>query len=135
MSIRILGTAAGLIGFAAVLLGALGAHLLHDELVTHSGLDNFELAKRYMFYHALALAAITLQLRIAPSRSAAFAGWAFLLGCVLFPGSLIVLSLTGWKAITVATPFGGVCLMLGWLGWASTACCSRPLKVGTDDER
>ena len=126
--------AAGLMGFAAVLLGALGAHLLKDTIVDHGELENFQLAKEYCFYHALALGAIAIQLRVAPSRCAKFAAAAFLLGSVAFQGSLVVLSLTGWRAIVYVTPFGGILLMAGWLCWACSGCCVAACGKRTEDD-
>jgi uncharacterized membrane protein YgdD (TMEM256/DUF423 family) len=49
------------------------------------------------------------------------AGWSFLLGIVLFSGSLYLLSLTGIKKFGMMTPLGGVTFLLGWLCLAFAA--------------
>ena len=82
----------------------------------------------------LALGAIAIQLRVAPSRCAKFAAAAFLLGSVAFQGSLVVLSLTGWRAIVYVTPFGGILLMAGWLCWACSGCCGAACGKRTEDD-
>ena len=45
----------------------------------------------------------------------------FLLGVILFCGSLYIRGLTGFHPIVLLTPFGGVALMLGWLALAASA--------------
>jgi len=60
--------------------------------------------------------------------------WAFLIGIVLFAGSLYLLALTHIRAFAWITPFGGVTLMAGWfglilLGIFALARNGRPLVV------
>jgi uncharacterized membrane protein YgdD (TMEM256/DUF423 family) len=43
------------------------------------------------------------------------AGWAFLIGVLLFSGSLYVLALGGPRVLGPVTPLGGVAFILGWL--------------------
>jgi uncharacterized membrane protein YgdD (TMEM256/DUF423 family) len=45
----------------------------------------------------------------------------FLLGMILFCGSLYIRGLTGFHPIVLLTPFGGAALMLGWLALAASA--------------
>jgi uncharacterized membrane protein YgdD (TMEM256/DUF423 family) len=42
------------------------------------------------------------------------AAWLFLIGIVLFAGSLYVLALTGLRTFAWVTPFGGLGLIAGW---------------------
>jgi len=51
-------------------------------------------------------------------RALAVAGWSFVVGQVLFPGSLYALALTGANAWGAVTPLGGVCYLAGWLSLA-----------------
>jgi uncharacterized membrane protein YgdD (TMEM256/DUF423 family) len=107
---------AGLGGFLSVAAGAVSAHLARDphaeELLRTGAL--------YGMVHAAALTAIAL--RGGPARPAlALAAWAFAAGIVLFSCSLFGLALSGLGWLAVATPFGGVALMLGWLGLAFAA--------------
>ena len=44
----------------------------------------------------------------------AVAGWSFLVGVLVFSGSLYVLSLTGLRWLGAITPLGGVAMLVGW---------------------
>jgi uncharacterized membrane protein YgdD (TMEM256/DUF423 family) len=46
-----------------------------------------------------------------PSRS----GWLFVVGTVLFSGSLYALALSGVRWLGAITPLGGLAFLLGWL--------------------
>ncbi len=124
-SVNVFTLSAGLLGFLAVALGALGAHLFRERLELHDGSANYQLAKLYLFIHALALAGVAIQLRVAPSRWGTLAGSCLLFGACAFPGSLLVLSLTGWKAAGYLAPFGGMALMAGWLAWGLSGILHR----------
>ena len=50
----------------------------------------------------------------------------FLLGTVLFSGSLYVLALTGARALGAVTPLGGLCFLIGWFLAAVAATRSGP---------
>lgn len=121
-------------GLLAVVLGALGAHALAELISASDGAENFARVKLYLFVHGLALAGVGLHQRLAGGRAATVAGAAFLVGSVLFQGSLLVLSLTGWRAIGYLTPFGGVSLMVGWLSWAIAAWRLPRIGVRGDDD-
>ena len=41
-------------------------------------------------------------------------GWLFIIGILLFSGSLFILSVTGIKWLGAITPIGGVMFILGW---------------------
>lgn len=101
-----------------VLLGALGAHGgLRDQLDQLGTHDNWLTAVQYQLIHALALLFAALWLK---PRRETFSGsilWAsrfWVLGVILFSGSIFWLSLGGPKAIGPLTPLGGVALLLGW---------------------
>ncbi|MCC3445200.1 MAG: DUF423 domain-containing protein, partial [Microcoleus sp. PH2017_03_ELD_O_A] len=44
----------------------------------------------------------------------AVAGWAFIVGTIVFSGSLYALSLTDIKWLGAITPLGGVAYIVGW---------------------
>ncbi|SIN71299.1 DUF423 domain-containing protein [Algoriphagus halophilus] len=108
---------AALSGAFAVGIGAFGAHALQETLVNNGRTATFETAVKYHFYHTLSLAFMGLILMIRPNwKSLTFSIWSMILGIIIFPGSLYILSLTGitwWGAVT---PLGGVFFILGWLG-------------------
>ncbi|KAB1991012.1 DUF423 domain-containing protein, partial [Haemophilus parainfluenzae] len=49
------------------------------------------------------------------------AGWGFILGVLIFSGSLYLLSLTGLNILGAITPLGGVALIVGWVSLALAA--------------
>src|SRR5258707_10042083 len=103
-------------GFLAVALGAFGAHALRDRL-TAEMLDVFKTGVNYQMYHALALLAVGIllaRLSIDGSPWLSAAGWLFVVGSVLFSGSLYLLSLSGTTWLGAVTPLGGVAFLLGW---------------------
>ena len=116
------------VGFLAVGMGAFGAHSLSDRLKALGTLANYETAAQYQMYHALALVAVgLLSLAGRSGKALSVAGWGFLVGTILFSGSLYILSLTGNKRLGMITPIGGVALLIGWLALAvATGRPSRP---------
>jgi uncharacterized membrane protein YgdD (TMEM256/DUF423 family) len=96
-------------GFLAVLLGAFGAHGLESRLTELNRVETWETAVFYHFVHALALLGLSLMPR--PSKGAAYG---FIIGILIFSGSLYVLSLTGITKLGAITPIGGLSMMLGW---------------------
>ncbi len=112
-------------GFLAVAAGAFGAHGLQSRLDAHS-LEVFETGARYQMYHALAMGLAALAMRGAAVGAAQAAAAFFLVGVVLFSGSLYVLALTGIRGFGIVTPFGGLAFLIGWgaLAWAATRVTS-----------
>mgnify|MGYP001128182833 FL=1 len=105
--------------FLAVALGAFGAHGLEGR-VSPNDLAVFETGARYQMYHALALLLLALLSPGLPEKLARISGLAFILGILLFSGSLYLLVLTGVRGLGAVTPFGGVSFLVGWgtLAWA-----------------
>lgn len=107
-------------GLLAVAAGAFGAHGLRDRL-TPDLLQVFELGVRYQMYHALALVAAGLAAGRWGGGAITTAGWLFMVGTLIFSGSLYVLALTGQKWLGAITPLGGLAFLGGWaaLAWAA----------------
>jgi uncharacterized membrane protein YgdD (TMEM256/DUF423 family) len=101
-------------GFIAVAAGAFGAHSLRDRL-TPEYVSVFETGARYQMYHALALLAVAWMVERGGGISAQWAGWLFVIGTVLFSGSLYGLALTGTRWLGAITPLGGVAFLAGWV--------------------
>jgi uncharacterized membrane protein YgdD (TMEM256/DUF423 family) len=109
-------------GFLGVAIGAFGAHGLKSRLDSLGTAATFHTGVEYHFYHALAILAVGALGAWLPARnSLGVAGWAFLVGIVLFSGSLYVLSVTGIKPLGMITPFGGVAFLVGWAALAYSA--------------
>lgn len=110
---RVFFTLAALSAFFGVGAGAFGAHGLRAQVAPHL-LAVFETAVRYQMYHALALLAVAWALGRWPGRLPRAAGWLFVLGTLLFSGSLYLLVLTGTRGLGAITPLGGVAFLAGW---------------------
>jgi Uncharacterized small membrane protein len=103
-----------LLGFLGVALGAFGAHALKQKLSLEM-LTIFEVGVRYQMYHALAILFVALAMLLLKSPWLPYAGWSFVVGTIIFSGSLYILALSGVKAWGAVTPVGGLVLLLGWL--------------------
>ena len=100
--------------FVSVGAGAFGAHGLRGRL-DPSALAIFETAARYQMYHALALFAVAWAVSRWPGPWAPLAGWIFVVGPLIFSGSLYALALTGVRWLGAITPLGGVAFLAGWI--------------------
>lgn len=106
---------AALNGFIAVLLGAFGAHGLKQRLSAEM-LAIYQTGVQYHFYHTFALfAAALLMLHMPLNSSLRWSAVLFVVGIVVFSGSLYVLSITGVRWLGAITPLGGVAFLAGWL--------------------
>jgi uncharacterized membrane protein YgdD (TMEM256/DUF423 family) len=106
-------------GFLGVALGAFAAHALKSRLDVNQ-LMVFEVAVRYQMYHAFALLAVGWAHTRWPGTVLTTSGWLFVIGTVVFSGSLYALTLTGTRWLGAITPLGGLALLAGWLclAWA-----------------
>ena len=114
--------AAGLMGAAAVAIGAFGAHGLPGFLVVR-GVDSetiarrvtqFDTGARYHLVHAVALFALATVPYGSPAGRRITAAL-FIGGIVFFSGSLYVLVLTNLTWLGRVTPIGGLLWILAWL--------------------
>ncbi len=99
-------------GFA-VAAGAFGAHALKARL-TPEMLAVFEVGVRYQVYHAFALLVTAWAISRGTSSLLTTGGWLFIIGTLLFSGSLYILSISGSKPLGMITPIGGVAFLAGW---------------------
>jgi uncharacterized membrane protein YgdD (TMEM256/DUF423 family) len=119
---RILAAGA-LLGLLSVIIGAASEHALQARLEP----EVFRWVMTAIRYHqigALVVTGIGLALLASLPRATArdlhLAGWLFVIGTVLFSFSIYLAALSGFHGLTLATPVGGVTLMLAWssLVWA-----------------
>ncbi|WP_028962999.1 DUF423 domain-containing protein [Sulfobacillus thermosulfidooxidans] len=98
----------------SVALGAFGAHALKNRLDS-TRLANYQTGVQYQMYHAGGLIVTGLLSHIIDqSTLLTWAGWLFLVGIVLFSGSLYILSISGQKRWGMVTPFGGLAFIIAW---------------------
>jgi len=96
-------------GLLAVALGAFGAHGLKNLLARNGAAGIWETAVFYHFIHAVMLFVLAER-----KTFPAVAWWSFLLGILIFSGSLYLLAATNAHWLGVITPVGGVSFIIGW---------------------
>ena len=121
-------------GMSSVILGAFGAHALKEQL-SPVMLQTYHTAVQYQMYHALALIVIGTLLAIRsdnlPSTPLRRSAISFMLGILLFSGSLYALTLSSLildehlRWLGMITPFGGTFFIIGW-GFLLSAVIKAP---------
>ena len=105
-------------GFLAVALGAFGAHGLKEKL-TPDLMAVYQTAVQYHFYHLLALMFTALLLIQWPESTwLKVSGYGFVIGIILFAGSLYLLAITGIRWLGAITPLGGLSFLIAWSAMA-----------------
>jgi uncharacterized membrane protein YgdD (TMEM256/DUF423 family) len=110
--LRFFGIVGSLSLFLSVALGAFGAHALRDQLSDRMR-EVFETAVRYQLIHSITI----LIVGILAGRGVYFqyAGWLYIVGIMLFSGSLYLLAVTNIRALGIITPLGGLAFLAGHL--------------------
>jgi len=112
-------------GALAVLIGAFGAHWL-KSIMSVDEMANFKTASEYHFIHSIMLVFTGYYAnRKQKSKSLVIAGYAFLVGIILFCFSLYAYAIVSGVWLTIVTPVGGLCFVLGWSALAVDAIVSR----------
>ena len=107
--------AAAAMGATGVMAGAFGAHGLKGSVEPRL-LDVWSTAADYQLLHAIALLALALY-EVSTDKPSRFQ-WsllAWIVGTLVFSGSLYALVLTGIGWLGAITPLGGTLLIAGWL--------------------
>ncbi len=107
------------VGGLTVILGAFAAHTIKSR-VAQDVLNIFETGVRYQMYHVFAIFLTGILYKEFPTKTMLWAGKLFLIGIIVFSGSLYLLTYV--KAISAdnflwlgaITPFGGVAFIAGW---------------------
>lgn len=102
-------------GLIPVILGAFAAHGLKETL-SEASLNSFETGVRFQMYHAFLMLILGI---IITEKDNKLLFYLFLLGTILFSGSIYLLSTTAvtgvdFSAIALVTPIGGGLLIVGW---------------------
>jgi uncharacterized membrane protein YgdD (TMEM256/DUF423 family) len=111
---------AALLGALSVALGAFAAHKLRT-MTSPDVVAIFETGVRYQFYHVFALLFVAFLSEKVNNKWMIWAGNCFIMGIVLFCGSLYALTAlaiaesTHRTLVGIATPIGGVFFILGWV--------------------
>ena len=84
------------------------------EHLTPEYLAIFHTGVTYQLVHTLALLGVALLAAQIPGRLVTWAGASFVIGILLFSGSLYLLTMTGISKLGIITPFGGLAFLVGW---------------------
>lgn len=113
--------AAAIFGGLGVALGAFGAHGLEKITTDEKILHGFQTGVQYQIFHALALLAVAIIFEKSPNHWIKWAGRCFIMGIILFSGSLYLLTFlktqesSAVKIVGPVTPLGGIFFIAGWL--------------------
>jgi len=106
---------AALSGFLSVAIGAFAAHGL-KQVFTHQQLLWVDTAVKYQMFHGGVLLILGFVLKKWPNwQLIQWAALSFLVGILLFSGSLYIMAATQIKALGMITPIGGLAMLAGWL--------------------
>jgi uncharacterized membrane protein YgdD (TMEM256/DUF423 family) len=111
---------AALLGALSVALGAFAAHKLR-AMTSPDVVAIFETGVRYQFYHVFALFIVAFLSEKINNKWMIWAGNCFIMGIILFCGSLYALTAlaiaesTHRTLVGIATPIGGIFFILGWI--------------------
>ena len=117
------------LGALAVIIGAFGAHAL-KPILSDYGQGIWNTAVLYQMFHALAIVAVGILLLLLNSRKLLLlAGFSFLIGSILFSGSLYTIALVSIGRLGLVTPIGGLFFIVGWLLLVSAAMASTRIRT------
>jgi uncharacterized membrane protein YgdD (TMEM256/DUF423 family) len=124
-SSRLILAFTGLSGFLAVAAGAFGAHGVQDSLAK----GWLETGGHYQLVHAAAALGCWLAARQGVAR-VRLSAWLFLIGALIFSGSLYLLAFGAPRLMGAVTPLGGLLLLAGWANLALAALGLRAPDAG-----
>ncbi len=110
---------AGVSGFIAVLMGAVGSHLLMGK-ISPEHMASFNTAVQMQMYHTLAILSMTFFNRYVGRSFVNAAYYFFLFGIILFSLPVYLISTAevtnvSFGFFSFLPPLGGISFMLGWI--------------------
>ena len=105
---------ASLFAALAILFGAFGSHALKERLSAQS-LEVYDIATRYLMFHALGIFLIALLGFQLPKESLEIPVIMMICGTSIFSGSLYLIAMLDFKKLGMVTPIGGLLLIVSWL--------------------
>ena len=105
---------ASLFAALAILFGAFGSHALKERLSAQS-LEVYDIATRYLMFHALGIFLIALLGFQLPKESLEIPVIMMIVGTSIFSGSLYLIAMFDFKKLGMVTPIGGLLLIVSWL--------------------
>ena len=105
---------ASLFAALAILFGAFGSHALKEKLSVQS-FEIYDIATRYLMFHALGLFLIALLGFQLPKETLEVPAIMMIGGTSIFSGSLYLIAMLEYKKLGMITPIGGFLLIVSWL--------------------
>ncbi|WP_353350040.1 DUF423 domain-containing protein [Oceaniserpentilla sp. 4NH20-0058] len=106
---------AATLGFLSVAIGAFAAHSL-KHVLNHQALLWVDTGVKYQMFHGGIMLILGFALKQWPNwKLIQWAALSFLVGILLFSGSLYIMAATQIKALGMITPIGGLAMLVGWL--------------------
>ena len=105
---------ASLFAALAILFGAFGSHALKERLSAQS-LEVYDIATKYLMFHALGIFLIALLGFQLPKESLEAPVTIMIVGTSIFSGSLYLIAMLDFKKLGMVTPIGGLLLIVSWL--------------------
>tara|TARA_B100000963_G_scaffold57238_1_gene45327 strand:+ start:132 stop:500 length:369 start_codon:yes stop_codon:yes gene_type:complete len=105
---------ASLFAALAILFGAFGSHALKERLSAQS-LEVYDIATRYLMFHALGIFLIALLGFQLPKELFEIPVTIMIVGTFIFSGSLYLIAILDFKKLGMVTPIGGLLLIVSWL--------------------
>ena len=106
-------TLAALSGFICVALGAFAAHGL-SHILEAKALSWIDTGLKYQMFHTIAVLAVALS-ALRDNKFARLSMSSWLIGTLLFSGSLYALAFGASNVIVWITPIGGTLFLIGWI--------------------
>lgn len=111
--------------FLSVILGAFAAHVLNGHISTEQ-MNVFQTGVQYQMFHAIALIGVGILVHLGfNGKFMHAAGWLFIVGIILFSGSLYALSMMRMTTIGFLTPLGGFSFLIGWICFVVAVASSK----------
>ncbi len=107
-----IGSVFGLLGVVAA---SLSSHALRPALESRGKLDSYNVAADFMIYQGLALLVVAVLIHLFPKAHFHWVAYSFVLGSILFQGTVFLKSFVSISPFGFITPLGGFVLMAGWL--------------------
>ncbi|HHF4683253.1 DUF423 domain-containing protein [Haemophilus influenzae] len=118
-------TIATLSGFFCVALGAFAAHGL-KHILDVKALSWIDTGLEYQMFHTIAVLAVALS-ALRDNKFARLSMSSWLIGILLFSGSLYALAFKANNVIVWITPIGGTLFLIGWISLAYGSFKSKSL--------
>lgn len=100
----------------SVILGAFGAHGIRDK-VEPEMMAVYLTATQYFFLHSIAIILYGLFCITTKRETNTWPAKLFMLGILLFSGSLYLMVATDIKMLGAITPLGGLSFIIAWIGF------------------